>query len=210
MPRPRHDLGEVPAKQRMEDAFWDLLREREYHKIPVTEIVRRATVNRNSFYYHYRGMPELADSAILHVVQTMKPPGEGSEAHTACTWRNGAEKILRSPEQRRRLDRLTLLAGPHGSPELLESLRDFCRLTMLSTMKLDPSKIDLRTDLLVDFTVGGLLAVLRRWPELSKATGADSLLDQDVAALTMGMFLSMSGADMSDCWRRIFTSGTAD
>ena len=52
MPRPRRDSEILPAKERLENAFWELLSEREYNKITVTDIVRTADVNRNSFYYH--------------------------------------------------------------------------------------------------------------------------------------------------------------
>ena len=49
MPRPRRDSEILPAKDRLENAFWELLSEREYNKITVTDIVRTADVNRNSF-----------------------------------------------------------------------------------------------------------------------------------------------------------------
>lgn len=47
MPRPRRDSEILPAKERLENAFWELLAERNYHKITVTDIVRVADVNRN-------------------------------------------------------------------------------------------------------------------------------------------------------------------
>ena len=75
MPRPRRDSEILPAKDRLENAFWELLSEREYNKITVTDIVRTADVNRNSFYYHFSGLPELADSAILHAVEDTPMPG---------------------------------------------------------------------------------------------------------------------------------------
>ena len=74
MPRPRRDSEILPAKERLENAFWELLSEREYRKITVTDIVRTADVNRNSFYYHFTGLPELADSAILHAVENTPLP----------------------------------------------------------------------------------------------------------------------------------------
>ena len=42
MPRPRRDSEILPAKERLENAFWELLSEREYRKITVTDIVRTA------------------------------------------------------------------------------------------------------------------------------------------------------------------------
>ena len=46
MPRPRHDSEVLPAKERLENAFWELLADRDYRKITVTDVVREAGVNR--------------------------------------------------------------------------------------------------------------------------------------------------------------------
>lgn len=196
MPRPRRDSEILPAKERMENAFWELLADREYRKITVTDIVRAADVNRNSFYYHYSGLPELADSAIMHTVQNTHLAFPTPNSDPDEMWRKNVITMLRTSGPRERLDRLALLAGPHSSPALIDSLRDFGRLTMISTLQLDPDHLDLKTDLMLDFTVGGMLSVLRRWPELSNSIELEDLLKEDVAVLAMGLYLSMSKTDM--------------
>ena len=208
MPRPRRDSEILPAKDRLENAFWELLSEREYNKITVTDIVRTADVNRNSFYYHFSGLPELADSAILHAVENTPMPGvPGRDFDPDTEWRKHVTAQLRDPEQRQRLDRLALLAGPHSSPELVSSLKEFGRLTMISVLGLDADNLDLKTDLMLDFTVGGMLAVLQRWPKLHEKLPIDTVFNEDVAVLAAGMFMSMSKADMLEYWRRIFSEG---
>ena len=208
MPRPRRDSEILPAKDRLENAFWELLSEREYNKITVTDIVRPADVNRNSFYYHFSGLPELADSAILHAVEDTPMPGvPGRDFNPDTEWRKHVTALLRDPEQRQRLDRLALLAGPHSSPELVSSLKEFGRLTMISVLGLDADSLDLKTDLMLDFTVGGMLAVLQRWPKLHEKLPIDTVFNEDVAVLAAGMFMSMSKADMLEYWRRIFSNG---
>lgn len=208
MPRPRRDSEILPAKDRLENAFWELLSEREYNKITVTDIVRTADVNRNSFYYHFSGLPELADSAILHAVEDTPMPGvPGRDFNPDTEWRKRVTALLRDPEQRQRLDRLALLAGPHSSPELVSSLKEFGRLTMISVLGLDADSLDLKTDLMLDFTVGGMLAVLQRWPKLHEKLPIDTVFNEDVAVLAAGMFMSMSKADMLEYWRRIFSNG---
>ena len=208
MPRPRHDSEVLPAKERLENAFWELLADRDYRKITVTDVVSEAGVNRNSFYYHFSGLPELADSAILHQVEsipinrTPDPNGNPEEQ-----WRERITATLANPEQRQRLDRLALLAGPHSTLELTESLRDFCRLQMISMLQRDPEHLDLTTDLRIEFTVGGMLAVLQRWPKLSGTIEIKDLLKEDVAVLAMGIYLAMSREDMLDYWNRIFAHG---
>lgn len=208
MPRPRRDSEILPAKDRLENAFWELLSEREYNKITVTDIVRTADVNRNSFYYHFSGLPELADSAILHAVENTPMPGvPGRDFDPDTEWRKHVTALLRDPERRQRLDRLALLAGPHSSPELVSSLKEFGRLTMISVLGLDADNLDLKTDLMLDFTVGGMLSVLQRWPKLHEQLPIDTVFNEDVAVLAAGMFMSMSKADMLEYWRRIFSNG---
>ena len=205
MPRPRRDSEILPAKDRLENAFWELLSEREYNKITVTDIVRTADVNRNSFYYHFSGLPELADSAILHAVEDTPMPGvPGRDFNPDTEWRKHVTALLRDPEQRQRLDRLALLAGPHSSPELVSSLKEFGRLTMISVLGLDADNLDLKTDLMLDFTVGGMLSVLQRWPKLHEQLPIDTVFNEDVAVLAMGVYLSMSKENMLAYWSRIF------
>ncbi len=208
MPRPRRDSEILPAKERLENAFWELLSEREYHKITVTDVVRTAGVNRNSFYYHFAGLPELADSAIQHAVEnTPRPALPDDDWDPDYEWRKHVTALLRDPDQRQRLARLALLAGPHSSPELISSLRDFGRLTLMDVLGLDSDNVDLKTDLMLDFTVGGMLAVLQRWPKLNEQLPLDAMFNEDLAILSAGMFMSMSKTNMLDYWRRIFSSG---
>lgn len=216
MPRPRHDSELLPAKERMRNAFWALLEDREYRKITVTDIVHEAQVNRNSFYYHYGSLSELADDAILQEVEntsiaqlvdeTTDDHGIPSMDDNAVRehWHKRISAALNSPEHRTRLNHLALLAGPHSSPELMDSLRDFTRMTLFTALKLDESDMTLRSDLYIDFAVGGILAILRRWPELREMNVAQTLYDDDIAAMAIGLYLSMSGDEVRDSWKRIF------
>lgn len=216
MPRPRHDSELLPAKERMRNAFWALLEDREYRKITVTDIVHEAQVNRNSFYYHYGSLSELADDAILQEVEntsiaqlvdeTTDDHGIPSMDDDAVRehWHKRISAAINSSEHRTRLNHLALLAGPHSSPELMDSLRDFTRMTLFTALKLDESDMTLRSDLYIDFAVGGILAILRRWPELREMNVAQTLYDDDIAAMAIGLYLSMSGDEVRDSWKRIF------
>ena len=216
MPRPRHDSELLPAKERMRNAFWALLEDREYRKITVTDIVHEAQVNRNSFYYHYGSLSELADDAILQEVEntsiaqlvdeTTDDHGIPSMDDDAVRehWHKRISAAINSSEHRTRLNHMALLAGPHSSPELMDSLRDFTRMTLFTALKLDESDMTLRSDLYIDFAVGGILAILRRWPELRELNVAQTLYDDDIAAMAIGLYLSMSGDEVRDSWKRIF------
>lgn len=205
MPRPRHDSDIPPATQRIIDAFWQLLSRTEYHNITVTDIVQEAGVNRNSFYYHFSKLSELADAAILAEVNRSPLTNESPNLDDSSQeWRDRFTEMLLDPNETQRLDRLALLASANSSPELIESLHDFERTSLIHMLDRDENDLDLRTDLLIDFAVGGLLSVLKRWPQLQQSADMKQLINEDLAVLAMGMYMSMSKEDMLDSWNRIF------
>lgn len=52
------------TKKVISDAFWQILEEKPYSKITVQNIVEYCQVNRNTFYYHFRDIPDLAEYSI--------------------------------------------------------------------------------------------------------------------------------------------------
>lgn len=48
----------------IETAFFELLREKDYTDITVTDIIKKAQVSRGSFYRHYSSISEVMDRAI--------------------------------------------------------------------------------------------------------------------------------------------------
>lgn len=210
MSRPRSDSDSLPAKERLENSFWALLHDNDYAKLTVTQIVQHAQVNRNSFYYHFSSLAELADSAIMHEVEQMPNiPNLTTSIEVDMLWRQYATQILSDPIQQLRLDRLSLIPGPHGTPELLDSLRDFMRLNLMSVFHLDPETISAKDELILDFFMGGLLAFIAKWPELHHHITLNDLLDEDVSVLITGLCLSLADRPTGTYWRRIFNAESA-
>ena len=85
--KPRTDPRIVRTRQLLKDAFVDLLQEMEIEKISVNRIAERATINRVTFYLHYRDIPDMlekmADEMIEDIqnVLNLKPlnPSSGEE-----------------------------------------------------------------------------------------------------------------------------------
>ena len=55
------------TKEAIADAFLELLTERPLNKITVKDIVDRCGVNRNTFYYHFEGIPSLLEQTVKHM-----------------------------------------------------------------------------------------------------------------------------------------------
>ena len=66
----------VRSRRLIRSAFLELLREKAYEKITVTDIVTRADINRSTFYAHYpdvRGLvEEIVGEAITHSTELAK------------------------------------------------------------------------------------------------------------------------------------------
>ena len=52
------------TKETIIDAFWQLLEEKPFNKITVQNIVERCHLNRNTFYYHFQDIPNLAEYTV--------------------------------------------------------------------------------------------------------------------------------------------------
>ena len=52
------------TKDAIADAFLELLKERPLSKITVKDIVDRCGINRNTFYYHFEGIPSLLEQTV--------------------------------------------------------------------------------------------------------------------------------------------------
>lgn len=52
------------TKETIIDAFWQLLEEKPFNKITVQNIVERCALNRNTFYYHFQDIPNLAEYTV--------------------------------------------------------------------------------------------------------------------------------------------------
>lgn len=70
MARPKKNLNEPDARQRIIDAFWTLLEETHISRIGVKAITSAAHCNRTTFYYHFSDIYDLLQKAIA--VETLE------------------------------------------------------------------------------------------------------------------------------------------
>lgn len=190
MPRPRLDCDTPSAIQRMIDTFWQLLSERDYRSITVTDIVRRANVNRNSFYYHFNKLDELAYRAIHDEVSRspLLQSGGAGNVPDLQHWRRHVGELISTDEERKRTGRLTMIVGPHTDPVLYSAFHDNEREALLLVLGLTPEDVDSRTDLMLDFIIGGILGMLNRWLQMNEDRDTSPLADDDATALAVRVY----------------------
>ena len=67
-PSQRIDPRVLRTRQLIRDAFIELLQELELEKITVNRIAERATINRVTFYLHYRDIPDMIDKLAEEMI----------------------------------------------------------------------------------------------------------------------------------------------
>lgn len=72
--------GEPKAKRRMREAFLQIRAHKDLEEITVTELCRRADINKSTFYGYYHNIYELSDAlqseVIQQIIDSMDDPSE--------------------------------------------------------------------------------------------------------------------------------------
>ncbi|MGN7455075.1 TetR/AcrR family transcriptional regulator C-terminal domain-containing protein [Paenibacillus pasadenensis] len=69
---PRVDPRILRTRQLLKDAFIELLGETELDKITVQRLTQRASINRVTFYLHYRDIPDLMDRLAEEMAEQIR------------------------------------------------------------------------------------------------------------------------------------------
>lgn len=70
--QPRIDPRILRTRQLLKDAFIELLQEMDVEKISVNRIAERATINRVTFYLHYKDIPDMLEKLADEMVEDIK------------------------------------------------------------------------------------------------------------------------------------------
>ena len=157
MGRPKKDAIGIPAKERMIDAFWEMLAEMPYADITVRSISSKAEVNHNTFYRHFGNIDDMAQAAIDGTLLTGIPAALFSGRQAEFRSGEALEGILANTGGN--FGKALLLARS-GSAYLTKVLRTSLRDAWLKEAKLRASDLsdEERIDLSIIF--GGIVAAL--------------------------------------------------
>ncbi len=158
MGRPGKGAG-PSATTRMEEAFFELLQRETFEKITVRMVVEEAGVNRNSFYYHYSNLTDLARSAVDHLLIPEIP--QALAAGFALD-SDLFDRLLATSDGRIRMTRVLTIVGANSTVELRDMLKDDMIEVWLGVLSLE--REDLDADLLrtFQFILGGIFELLSR------------------------------------------------
>lgn len=187
MARPKKANNSDFATVKIENAFWRLLEEEAFSDITVLRISQESGVNRNSFYYHYEDMNDLARKAFksnagpevskaLFGVLFMSLQGEKTNLAKAI------EPMLISHARK-----IMLCAGS-DSVFLNQMVHDLLKEIWLDELSIREDLLSPKEQLQIRFVFAGLVSVLgspevREAPELMMELARTELGETAIAAL---------------------------
>lgn len=158
MARPRKDEARPSARDRLENAFWQLLEEGPYKNITVRALTQRAQVNHNTFYYHFENIDEMALSLTsknvpYELIETVSALIVGRE----ITQRLG--DFAHDANLEKRFKRLQLLLR-HGDAQLVELGKKRIVPQYLSILGVDAENFSANDRARMSFMMGGIIALI--------------------------------------------------
>lgn len=156
MARPKRDSGQMPALERMEEAFWQLLAERPFDKITITALSKGAGVNHNLIYYYFENLEDLARQMFERNMAGNLPQQllsvilEGVASH---------EPFLEDAQLLRRVGRVRLCMRSDNA-FLNGLIRERLQREWLAAVGMDRTQLSAQQQVDLDFLVSGIIAVV--------------------------------------------------
>lgn len=154
------DLRIQKTRAIIQNALFDLLSEKELSKISISELCRRAQINRKTFYRHYRGTEDIIEeleNSLLGELSAILRVGNNSIFDVGAVFRDISAAVEKNRELLIKVMRL--------NPELLTGGKIkamMCRATSLS-LKSAGMISDAAADVAAEFAVSGVLAIYSAW-----------------------------------------------
>jgi AcrR family transcriptional regulator len=183
----------------LHQALITLIIEKGYDVITVQDIIDRANVGRSTFYAHYVGKQDLLLSGLKNLKEDLAAHQCGAGIRKGNFRENGfgfSLALFEHVDSHRKV--YHAIVGRQTGTVIISELRDLLADLVRNDLKTIPSKewsSDVPQNAMVDFIVGGLIALITWWlDERSKLPPTE--LDLIFRRLALAAF--KSGKDLSD------------
>ena len=192
-PKSRTDPRVVRTRALLHQAMIELITERGYDPITIQDITDRATLNRATFYLHYRDKNDLLfnvfDELIKEIVSA--PSGEYEPGHS--------EKV--TPDIERIFDHIAEYAGFYhamlgesGAPFIVARFREYIEelgMSWLQFLQPDKENVSVPLEIAVNFIGSAYLGVIIWWLDNGMPYSSKYMADQVRLLTTQGVQRSL-------------------
>ncbi len=151
------DIRIKRTKKMLEDSLIELMKDKPVEKITPTELCKKATVNRNTFYSHYASVGELYESIESRLIGTVDESlTESSSTVDAIT------VVCRILKSNPKLS--NIIFSKHFSSKLMRSVFEVTNKFNMNKMNSETNNLsDNYKQMLSSYTIMGSAAALECW-----------------------------------------------
>lgn len=185
MARPRYQRDEQTAREKIVEAFWRMVEDGPYDKVSVRGLVRESGVNKNTFYYHFEDVDDLARQATRDVLEPallleLLSMMQGGAAHVQARFHD--------PGFAKRIRRVRTVARAKGTPELQDKLKQAIADAWATARGFAFSDLDEPQRIALEFALGGIMSVLAHTNEDGSETTPDQVIESGVPQAALVVF----------------------
>lgn len=151
---PRENTSE--ARIKIEDAFWDLLKQHPFDHITVSMITGKAGCNRGSFYYHFVDKYDLADKLIQQeLFGDDRFPRAVIAVHTATDYDAIREQLFDVWS-----DRIVLFMKQSDDALVRSHMREYVFSRWQNILHPDGTSLSIASQFIISYTIEAMLEIL--------------------------------------------------
>lgn len=172
----KEDLRIIKTKQAIKDSFIELVEVKGYNRVSVTDIVKKANINRNTFYLHYEDKDDLIKKLVAETTEKM-----GAALGATQFLRNASLSDIKEFQIRwgfRNLLRMVIPEQEFLRVILMdESLNGYFDRMYYVVKKNLSDKLNVknpRSNLIFEYTVSGMMGLVKQWILYSPTSPAET------------------------------------
>lgn len=156
MARPREGAYEDSAKGKIESAFWRILEKEGFHAVTMSRLSRETGLNRNTVYYHFLNVEEVAQFAFRHIFTDATSKLFVS---VILSGREITSSVLADAELLSNIKKFHLFARS-GSPMLTALLKDSLREAWFFHMGISPESLTPTDEMQIEYILSGFIGLI--------------------------------------------------
>lgn len=182
------DRRVVRTKTALTKALFELLGEKEFSKISITELAQRADVDRKTFYLHYHSVDEILEEFYEEALEQLQEGLEREQVFGQQVDMPGFFRVLNGV-MAEKMPLYRRLARGSGYTYFMERLRAVLKSAVEDTLRRQASRDDIHIRMCGEFYAAGIMRVYLEWLKGDLGLTEDEFADWVGAMVNQGLEL---------------------
>lgn len=191
MARPKYLQNDLTAKEKLVEAFWEVLENSSFEKMTVSEITGKAKLHRNSFYYYYEDINHMGKSIVEETLAKELPALILAQTESL----NDISSLTLPSDFEVRFKRICLIASEKSGSQLRKMLKDAISEIWREALNIDLEALKETDRLIFEFTLGGVMALLAYQSTSENKVSMPEMLETDFMKSLLRHFSNLASIE---------------